>query len=32
MSPVNFYDLCRNWGPPGFVVPHTGTPPSSPHP
>lgn len=31
-SPVAFADLCRTWGPPGFVVPHTGTAPSSPHP
>jgi len=31
-SPVSFEDICRTWGPPGFVVPHTGTVPSSPHP
>ena len=30
-SPVSFTDLTRGWGPPGFVVPQTGTVPASPH-
>jgi hypothetical protein len=30
-SPVNFPPLVGDWGPPGFVLPQTGTPPSSPH-
>lgn len=30
-APVSFIDICRNWGPPGFVIPQTGTPPTSPH-
>jgi hypothetical protein len=29
--PVSFFDICRTWGPPGFVVPQTGTVPSNPH-
>lgn len=30
-SPVNFQPIVGGWGPPGFTVPHIGTPPSSPH-
>ena len=30
-SPVNFMAIPGKWGPPGFVVPHTGTKPSCPH-
>ena len=30
-SPVSFPGIVGGWGPPGFVVPQTGTPPSSPH-
>jgi hypothetical protein len=30
-SPVNFTDIPGGWGPPGFVIPQTGTPPSVPH-
>ena len=30
-SPVSFAPLVGGWGPPGYVVPQTGTPPSSPH-
>jgi hypothetical protein len=30
-APVSFPGLKGGWGPPGFVVPKTGTPPSSPH-
>ena len=29
--PVNFTPIIGDWGPPGFVVPRTGTRPSSPH-
>lgn len=27
-APVNFVELSRNWGPPGYVIPQTGTSPS----
>ena len=27
-SPVNFPPIIGNWGPPGYVIPTTGTPPS----
>jgi len=30
-APVSFPPLGRGWGPPGFVIPQTGTAPSSPH-
>ncbi len=30
-SPVSFPALVGNWGPPGYVLPQNGTPPSSPH-
>jgi len=30
-APVSFTDFDRTWGPPGFVIPQTGTAPSSPH-
>jgi hypothetical protein len=30
-SPVNFVPITASFGPPGFIIPHTGTPPSSPH-
>jgi hypothetical protein len=30
-APVSFKKLVGGWGPPGFVMPHTGTPPSWPH-
>jgi hypothetical protein len=30
-APVSFTALVGDWGPPGFVLPETGTPPSSPH-
>ncbi len=30
-SPVSFPAIVRGWGPPGFVIPHQGTPPSCPH-
>jgi hypothetical protein len=30
-SPVSFKALVGGWGPPGFVLPNTGTPPSWPH-
>jgi hypothetical protein len=30
-APVNFPPIVGGWGPPGFVIPETGTPPSSPH-
>lgn len=30
-SPVSFSGLPSSWGPPGFVVPQTGTAPSNPH-
>ena len=29
-SPVNFTPIAGGWGPPGFVIPHYGTPPSCP--
>jgi len=30
-SPVSFPGIVGGWGPPGFVIPHSGTPPASPH-
>jgi Right handed beta helix region len=30
-SPVDFTALVGGWGPPGYALPETGTPPSSPH-
>jgi len=30
-APVSFPGLAGGWGPPGFVLPQTGTPPSWPH-
>lgn len=30
-SPINFSGIEQGWGPPGFVIPTAGTPPSSPH-
>jgi hypothetical protein len=30
-SPVEFPGIMGGWGPPGFVIPQTGTPPSCPH-
>jgi hypothetical protein len=30
-SPVNFPPLVGGWGPPGYVLPTSGTPPSCPH-
>jgi hypothetical protein len=30
-SPVNFPGLPGIWGPPGYLIPHTGTAPSCPH-
>ena len=30
-SPVSFGGLPASWGPPGFVIPKIGTPPSNPH-
>jgi hypothetical protein len=30
-APVSFLGLKGGWGPPGFTIPQTGTPPSSPH-
>jgi hypothetical protein len=29
-APVSFPPIAGGWGPPGFVIPETGTPPSSP--
>jgi hypothetical protein len=29
--PINFPPVIGGWGPPGFVIPQTGQPPSSPH-
>jgi len=29
--PVNFPAIVGNWGPPGYLIPHTGTQPSCPH-
>jgi hypothetical protein len=29
--PVSFPGIAGGWGPPGYVIPQTGTPPSSPH-
>ena len=29
--PVSFIPLPRYWGPPGYTLPQTGTPPSQPH-
>lgn len=31
-APVSFPPLVGGWGPPGYVLPETGTAPSSPHP
>lgn len=28
LAPVNFQEPARNWGPPGYVIPQTGTSPS----
>ncbi|HET8708872.1 MAG TPA: right-handed parallel beta-helix repeat-containing protein [Candidatus Saccharimonadales bacterium] len=30
-APVSFKAIEGNWGPPGYVIPKTGTPPSQPH-
>jgi hypothetical protein len=30
-APVSFPGIIGGWGPPGFVMPQTGTPPSWPH-
>jgi Right handed beta helix region len=30
-SPVSFQPIAGGWGPPGFIVPQTGTAPSEPH-
>ena len=30
-APVSFVPLPRGWGPPGYTIPATGTPPSQPH-
>lgn len=30
-SPVSFAPIAGDWGPPGYQIPQTGTPPSSPH-
>ena len=30
-APVSFAPLPRSWGPPGYTVPATGSPPSQPH-
>jgi hypothetical protein len=30
-APVKFPPIVGGWGPPGFAVPESGTPPSSPH-
>jgi hypothetical protein len=30
-APVSFPGIVGGWGPPGFVIPHIGTPPSCPH-
>ena len=30
--PVSFISLPRHWGPPGYAVPTTGSPPSQPYP
>jgi Right handed beta helix region len=30
-APVSFTPLVGGWGPPGYVLPETGSPPSSPH-
>ena len=30
-SPVDFRPIVGGWGPPGFTIPPTGAPPSSPH-
>lgn len=30
-SPINFPAIVGGWGPPGYVIPQTGTAPSSPH-
>ena len=29
--PVSFVPITRGWGPPGYTLPKTGTPPSQPH-
>jgi hypothetical protein len=31
-APVKFVRLTGGWGPPGYSIPMTGTPPSCPHP
>jgi hypothetical protein len=31
LPPVAFPGIVGGWGPPGFVVPHIGTPPACPH-
>jgi hypothetical protein len=30
-APVSFVPIPGKWGPPGYVIPRTGTPPSQPH-
>jgi hypothetical protein len=30
-TPTSFAKIAGGWGPPGFVIPHTGTAPSCPH-
>ncbi len=30
-APVSFAPIPGGWGPPGFVIPQTGAPPSAPH-
>jgi len=30
-APVSFDQVPQGWGPPGFTIPKTGTPPSQPH-
>jgi hypothetical protein len=30
-APVSFPGLMGGWGPPGYVLPETGTAPSCPH-
>lgn len=31
-APVNFQPIIGGWGPPGYIIPQTGTAPSCPHP
>ena len=30
-APVSFVPLVGGWGPPGYILPESGTPPTCPH-